>query len=302
MPSTLRIERVTRDCLIEFFGAETRLRDISEGGVEDFRNWLLSAGGRPVKRCGPETVVRSRTPLAEATTRKRCSIAGKFFRYAMRHGLVSRNPFEAVPKANIPTQASGVHPGGRRSQDIGRVAHVRMAAAVCVIALGRLASRFRSAAADLGRRGLGAAADLDSCTQDGAPCGPRNAVGADLPRAGPATGRALRRSGGRRGACAADAPRTHGRGSTQYVDSGDYTGRPERLAAAVAFAAGDKANRAGERLPITRGLRVARQQPSRGRQALLAGDRGALCRGGTESGALGARGRGRVQQRWRARA
>lgn len=102
--ATLLIEGVTHDCLIDFFGAETRLRDISEGSVEDFRNWLLSAGGRPVKRCGPETVVRSRTPLAEATTRKRCSIAGKFFRYAMRHGLVSRNPFEAVPKANIPTK------------------------------------------------------------------------------------------------------------------------------------------------------------------------------------------------------
>lgn len=102
---TLRIESVTRDCLVAKFGKSRALKAITEGDAEDFRNYLLTQGGQPVKRCGPATVIRKRTPLSEATTRKRCSVASKFFRYAMRRGLVARNPFdnEAVPKANIAT-------------------------------------------------------------------------------------------------------------------------------------------------------------------------------------------------------
>jgi integrase len=100
---TLRIERATVRSLLEHFGSAKRLRDITEGDAEDFRNYLLTSGGSPVKRCGPATVVRKRRPLAEPTVRKRCSIASKFFRHAQRHDLIRRNPFEAVPKANMAT-------------------------------------------------------------------------------------------------------------------------------------------------------------------------------------------------------
>ncbi len=103
-PGTLQGERQTEGSLLAFFGPHKRLKDITEGDAVDFRNYLLTTGGAPIKRCGPATVVRPRTPLGEATTRKRCSIAGKMFRYAMRHGLINRNPFEAVPRAGLATK------------------------------------------------------------------------------------------------------------------------------------------------------------------------------------------------------
>jgi hypothetical protein len=37
------------------------------------------------------------------TVRKRCSIASKFFHDAQRRGLISLNPFDAVPKSNLAT-------------------------------------------------------------------------------------------------------------------------------------------------------------------------------------------------------
>jgi integrase len=102
---TLRNEKVTRDCLIQKFGADKPLREFTCGDAEDFRTFLLTQGWQPVKRCGPEIVIQQRRPLAESTTRKRCSMANKFFRAAMRRDLITRNPFdtEAVPKSNIAT-------------------------------------------------------------------------------------------------------------------------------------------------------------------------------------------------------
>jgi Phage integrase SAM-like domain len=103
-PGTLLMEHQTEASLLAFFGSDKRLRDISEGDAEDFRNYLLTSGGAPVKQCGSKLVERGPAPLAEVTVRKRCSVAGKIFRYAMRHGLVGRNPFEAVPRSNIATK------------------------------------------------------------------------------------------------------------------------------------------------------------------------------------------------------
>lgn len=103
-PGTLLSDRQTEANLLAFFGANKRLRDFTEGDAVDFRNYLLTQGGAPVKRCGPTEVERPPSGLGEATTRKRCSIAGKMFHYAVRHGLVNRNPFEAVPRAGLPTK------------------------------------------------------------------------------------------------------------------------------------------------------------------------------------------------------
>lgn len=99
--STISIDYLTRDCLIDFLGADKPLREISEGDAFDFYDWLLAEGGRPTKRCGTEIVVRERKPLAESTVRKRCSIAGKFFRYARRKRLIDENPFDPVDKGNL---------------------------------------------------------------------------------------------------------------------------------------------------------------------------------------------------------
>jgi integrase len=101
-PGSLLIERQAELSMIGFFGATKRLRDITEGDAEDFRNHLLTVGG-PAKAV-EGTAIKKRTPLAEATVRKRCSIAGKIMRYAMRHGLINSNPFEHVKRSNVATE------------------------------------------------------------------------------------------------------------------------------------------------------------------------------------------------------
>jgi hypothetical protein len=98
---TLGIDKLTRDCLCDCFGSDKPLRDINRGDASGFRAWLLTSGGRPVKRCGSAHVVRTRKPLDEGTVRKRCSIASRFFRYAKDHDLTHGNPFDSVPKANM---------------------------------------------------------------------------------------------------------------------------------------------------------------------------------------------------------
>jgi integrase len=84
--STLQIDKQTESLLINFFGENKPLRDISEGDAEDFRN---------------DMIVKD---YAEATIRKRCSIAGKMMRYAKKHRLVNSNPFSVVPTNSIATE------------------------------------------------------------------------------------------------------------------------------------------------------------------------------------------------------
>ncbi|RMF92500.1 MAG: hypothetical protein D6741_14845 [Planctomycetota bacterium] len=71
--------------MLKFFGPDRPIDSITEGDAEDFRAALLAEG------------------LAEATVRKRCSDARSWFRYAVRHELIRRNPFEVVPTAALAT-------------------------------------------------------------------------------------------------------------------------------------------------------------------------------------------------------
>jgi integrase len=103
-PSTLRTDRQTEASLIAKFGADKRLRDITEGDAIDFRNYLLTVGGPKKKNLA--TGELEPTGVEEATVRKRCSVAGKFMLYAMRHGWISSNPFgcKEVPRTNVATE------------------------------------------------------------------------------------------------------------------------------------------------------------------------------------------------------
>ena len=65
----------SRRNLIDFFGATKLLRDVTEADAQDFRMHLVGE------------------KLAEATIRKRISNAKQFFRYAVKAGLISANPF-----------------------------------------------------------------------------------------------------------------------------------------------------------------------------------------------------------------
>lgn len=69
--------QVTRN-LREFFGADRPLRAVNAGDAEDFKLYLKSQG------------------LAATTVAKRLQFARQFFRAALRHKLISENPFADV--------------------------------------------------------------------------------------------------------------------------------------------------------------------------------------------------------------
>lgn len=75
-PNTRIVYRHTRRCLIEFFGADRALRDITPGDADDWRLWL-----------------KTEQKLADNTVRRRCGIAKQFFKAAVRKGLIAKNPF-----------------------------------------------------------------------------------------------------------------------------------------------------------------------------------------------------------------
>ena len=75
--STGVVYRHTSRCLVEKFGAETALQDITQGDVDEWRLWLAD-----------------HEKLADNTVRRRCGIAKQFFRAALREKLIPENPFQ----------------------------------------------------------------------------------------------------------------------------------------------------------------------------------------------------------------
>jgi len=75
-PATQVVYRHTRGNLVDFFGPDKPLRDITPGDADQWRLYLIKQG------------------LADNTVRRRCGIAKQFFRAAVRRKLVSSNPFE----------------------------------------------------------------------------------------------------------------------------------------------------------------------------------------------------------------
>jgi integrase len=87
--STLDIDRQAKDLLIERFGAEKQLKDISEGDVDSFRLWL----GKPKS----DDPLESGRGLSPNTCRKRCGVCRRMFKSAVRQRLIPSNPFLEVP-------------------------------------------------------------------------------------------------------------------------------------------------------------------------------------------------------------
>jgi integrase len=84
-PATATVYGHTRRNLVEHFGADKLLRDITPGDADEWRLSLVNAG------------------LADNTVRRRSGIAKQFFTVAVRRKLISSNPFAdlvAVIKAN----------------------------------------------------------------------------------------------------------------------------------------------------------------------------------------------------------
>ncbi len=81
-PNTRIVYGHSRRCLIEFFGADRSLRDITPGDADEWRLWL-----------------KTDQNLADNTVRRRCGIAKQFFSAAVRKGLIAKNPFADLPAA-----------------------------------------------------------------------------------------------------------------------------------------------------------------------------------------------------------
>lgn len=87
-PSTAYTYERARQKLVGFYGAEKPLQDITPGSADDWRRWMLRGD-----------LKTGREPLAEATVRKTASIAGQIMRSAVRHRLLTSDPFSDLPTA-----------------------------------------------------------------------------------------------------------------------------------------------------------------------------------------------------------
>ena len=74
-PATLTVWGHTRRNLIEFFGPDKPLREITKGDAEEWRLSLVAQG------------------LSESTIRKRCGFTKQFFTFAVKQELIPSNPF-----------------------------------------------------------------------------------------------------------------------------------------------------------------------------------------------------------------
>jgi integrase len=82
----------TQRNLLACFGADKELLSITSADADDFRLWLMNVEN-----------------LAEATLRKRCSVARQFFRRAVKAKLIVENPFAEMKNISV-----GASPEERR--------------------------------------------------------------------------------------------------------------------------------------------------------------------------------------------
>jgi len=78
---TVLMYKKARKDLIEYFGKDKPIRDITEGDAQDWRGWLISR------------------ELAESTIRRRSGMARQFFTYAIKKKIIQENPLSAIPSA-----------------------------------------------------------------------------------------------------------------------------------------------------------------------------------------------------------
>ncbi len=81
--STLIVWGQTKRLLLDFFGEDKSIEDISGGDTEEWRLFLKEQ------------------KLSETTIRKRCQFAKQFFSHAKKKGFVAENPFADLKSANL---------------------------------------------------------------------------------------------------------------------------------------------------------------------------------------------------------
>jgi integrase len=79
----------TRRCLVEYFGADKPLTDITAFNAEEWRTWLAE---HVRKRDGKVEIVK----LGKNTVNRRCGIAKQFFAGAVQARVITANPFDGM--------------------------------------------------------------------------------------------------------------------------------------------------------------------------------------------------------------
>lgn len=87
--STKATYRRARRLLVECFGADKPLRDLTPGDAKDFRRFVAAQPGH-----GAKDADGKRPPMAESTVRKMCNRAKTIFADARDRRMIDRNPFE----------------------------------------------------------------------------------------------------------------------------------------------------------------------------------------------------------------
>jgi len=83
-PGTATNYSQVRGNLVEFFGQDKLLREVTAGDADDFKRWL-----------------RGEKALADNTARRRCARAREFFLVAVRKRLIPENPFGHLKHLNV---------------------------------------------------------------------------------------------------------------------------------------------------------------------------------------------------------
>ena len=91
--------RQTKRCLVEYFGAQKPLADVTSGDADEWRRWMVAGEVR-----ADGAVVRKK--LGDNTVRRRCGFARQFFRAAMRKRLITENPFGEMKGVSIRSNRS----------------------------------------------------------------------------------------------------------------------------------------------------------------------------------------------------
>jgi integrase len=87
---TLTLLEVTARSLVKFFGTERTIDSITAGDAEDYRSWLEKNGNERQKY---------RTGLSKNTVRRTVGRSKQFFQSAVKHELLTRNPFAGEASA-----------------------------------------------------------------------------------------------------------------------------------------------------------------------------------------------------------
>ena len=92
--STLIVYGHTRRCLIEYFGANKPIEQVTPADAKDWRQWLGLAKNETDSDAGGQG-------LSENTVRRRCGIARQFFTDAVERRLIAENPFAKMKSVAV---------------------------------------------------------------------------------------------------------------------------------------------------------------------------------------------------------